>query len=327
MSFQGGIAAPNGGFKGSAVTVNCAKLSANFFLRKGNERVWKVSKTGTELQPSQLADWASAVRRIAEDAGLRIMEVYEAEGELLVEQKSDDSPLTLADRRAHEHIEQALTQLTPSIPILSEESDSLPYEQRSAWQRYWLVDPLDGTKEFISRNGEFTVNIALIEDGRSILGVVHVPVSKVSYTGFLSSSGNSASKWQAGKEFALRTATAGNQALRIVASRRHRGERLEALLGQIAKEHALADVVSIGSSLKMCLIAEGAADLYPRLAPTSEWDTAAAHAILSAAGGEIVNLDFKPLQYNQKASLLNPEFIALGDRDFGWQRLLADASA
>lgn len=281
-----------------------------------------MSKTEKDLQASELANWAAAVMRIAEEAGTLIMEVYTAEGELEVEHKSDDSPLTLADRRAHLYIEKALTQLTPSIPILSEESESLPYAQRSTWQRYWLVDPLDGTKEFISRNGEFTVNIALIEGSAAILGVVHVPVSKVSYTGFLSPIGSKALKWQDGEETELSTARAGEQPIRVVASRRHGGERLEALLGRIAKEHTLADVISIGSSLKMCLVAEGSADVYPRLAPTSEWDTAAAHAVLCAAGGDIVGLDFRSLQYNQKDSLLNPEFIALGDRDFDWQRLL-----
>lgn len=282
-----------------------------------------MSKSEPDSQASELATWAAAVMRIAEQAGSLIMEVYEAEGELEVEQKPDDSPLTLADRMAHDAIEKALNQLTPSIPILSEESDCLPYAQRSAWQRYWLVDPLDGTKEFISRNGEFTVNIALIEGSAAILGVVHVPVTKVSYTGYTSATGGKASKWQDGKETKLTTTKAGEQPIRVVASRRHGGERLEALLAQISKSHTLADVISIGSSLKMCLIAEGAADLYPRLAPTSEWDTAAAHAVLRAAGGDIVGLDFSRLQYNQKDSLLNPEFIALGDCDFDWQRLLA----
>ena len=267
----------------------------------------------------------SEIVRIAEAAGVRILEVYNG-ADFEVEHKADDSPLTLADRRAHELIEQELIALAPDIPVLSEESTALPFAQRRVWQRYWLVDPLDGTKEFISRNGEFTVNIALIEDGRATLGVVHVPVTGVTYFGSLGGEAgrDSAGAWKSAggdiKPIAVREL--GASEVRVVASRRHRGERLDEMLRAIESSSGLEDVVSIGSSLKMCLVAEGAADVYPRLAPTSEWDTAAAHAVLVAAGGEIVDLKFSPLRYNQKDCLLNPEFIALGDRSVDWRKLL-----
>ena len=269
-----------------------------------------------------------AVADIARGAAELILEVYDG-ADFEVEQKQDDSPLTLADRRAHEFIESALTRLTPAIPVLSEESKLLPFTQRRRWTRYWLVDPLDGTKEFIGRNGEFTVNIALVEDGVATLGVVHVPVSGVTYSGLCGEAAEAADcagAWrrEGGVAKTIVSTRVEGRRVRVVASRRHRGERLETLLGNIETACGLEDVVSIGSSLKMCLVAEGAADIYPRLAPTSEWDTAAAHAIVRAAGGEILDLDFRPLRYNTKESLLNPEFVALGDTDYDWRALFAE---
>lgn len=260
--------------------------------------------------------------RIAEAASSEILTVYNSAADIEIEHKADDSPLTLADRRAHELIERELLSFAPGIPVLSEESLQLPFAERQTWSRYWLVDPLDGTKEFIGRNGEFTVNIALIDKGVARLGVVSVPVTGVTYSGINDDQAPCAWKKESSGARPITVAAMAGQKIRVVASRRHRGERLEEMLATIDKALGIGEVVSIGSSLKMCLVAEGAADIYPRLAPTSEWDTAAAQAILAAAGGEIVDLDFTPLRYNQKESLLNPEFIALGDRAYAWQALL-----
>ncbi len=260
--------------------------------------------------------------RIAEAASAEILTVYNSAADIEIEHKADDSPLTLADRRAHELIERELLAFAPDIPVLSEESLQLPFTERQTWSRYWLVDPLDGTKEFIGRNGEFTVNIALIDNGVARLGVVSVPVTGVTYSGIYDAEAPCAWKTESSGARPITVAAMAGQKIRVVASRRHRGERLEEMLATIDKALGVGEVVSIGSSLKMCLLAEGAADIYPRLAPTSEWDTAAAQAILAAAGGEIVDLDFMPLRYNQKDSLLNPEFIALGDRAYDWQALL-----
>lgn len=266
----------------------------------------------------------NAVNEIAIAAGSEILDVYNSGQAIDVSKKQDDSPLTDADRRAHLLIVDRLSSLTPDIPLLSEESDAIDYELRKSWQRYWLVDPLDGTKEFINRNGEFTVNIALIENGQSVAGVVYVPVSGISYFGGI---GIGAWKQDANQQDSKAQSIVSRPmresfGVRIVASRRHLGEQLNALVGKIENHFGKATLLSMGSSLKMCLLAEGSADIYPRMAPTCEWDTAAAHGILSAAGGEIVDLQFRPLRYNSKPELLNPFFIALADRTYPWQQLL-----
>ena len=264
------------------------------------------------------------VNEIAIAAGNEILDVYNSDQAIAVSTKSDDSPLTDADRRAHILIVDRLSNLTPDIPLLSEESNAIDYGLRKSWQRYWLIDPLDGTMEFINRNGEFTVNIALIENGQSVAGVVHVPVTGISYFG-----GIGLKAWKQNsnhsdgevKQISSRPMEE-NSGVRIVASRRHLGEQLNALVGKIENHFGKATLLNMGSSLKMCLLAEGSADIYPRMTPTSEWDTAAAHGILSAAGGEIVDLQFRPLKYNSKPELLNPFFIALADRAYPWQQLL-----
>jgi 3'(2'), 5'-bisphosphate nucleotidase len=266
----------------------------------------------------------NAVNEIAIAAGSEILDVYNSGQAIDVSKKQDDSPLTDADRRAHLLIVDRLSSLTPDIPLLSEESDAIDYELRKSWQRYWLVDPLDGTKEFINRNGEFTVNIALIENGQSVAGVVYVPVSGISYFGGI---GIGAWKQDANQQDIKAQSIVSRPmresfGVRIVASRRHLGEQLNALVGKIENHFGKVTLLSMGSSLKMCLLAEGSADIYPRMAPTCEWDTAAAHGILSAAGGEIVDLQFRPLRYNSKPELLNPFFIALADRTYPWQQLL-----
>ena len=260
--------------------------------------------------------------RIAKTAGNAILSVYQRAGDIDVTIKDDNSPLTEADRDAHEIIIAELKEFTPSIPILSEESDGTSVDERLSWSRYWLVDPLDGTKEFIKRNGEFTVNIALINNGAPELGIVHVPVTNISYLG---KTGVGAWKVAAtGEVDAISIANFDlNQGqVRIVASRSHRGDLLDQFINTLEAKLGEAEVVSMGSSLKICLLAEGKADIYPRLAPTSEWDTAAAHAVLAAAGGDIVDTEFQALRYNQKESMLNPHFIAISDISYDWQSVL-----
>ncbi|MGB0322022.1 MAG: 3'(2'),5'-bisphosphate nucleotidase CysQ [Pseudohongiellaceae bacterium] len=262
------------------------------------------------------------MHEIACAAGQQIMQVYESDAPVEVATKDDASPLTEADRRAHQLITDALSGLPEGLPILSEESEAISYDERSGWQTYWLVDPLDGTKEFISRNGEFTVNIALIDNGIARAGVVHVPVSGFSYVGEL---GYGAWKIQpdgAAERIFPTTLTPDHQCLRVVASRSHLGEREQQIVARLRERFEDIEMVSMGSSLKFCLLAEGGADFYPRLAPTSEWDTAAAHAVLRAAGGDVVTSDFLPLRYNQKAELLNPHFMAMADASFDWREIL-----
>ena len=264
------------------------------------------------------------IESIARRAGAAIMEVYESEGGVEVQYKDDDSPLTEADRRAHAVIAAGLAELQPRLPVLSEESAQPGYETRRQWRRYWLVDPLDGTREFVKRNGEFTVNIALINEGVAESGVVHVPVSGVSYLGAL---GLGASRQEVGgRPVPIGAgATSTDAPLRMVASRSHLDPHVTRVLRRLEAEFGAVEMVNMGSSLKLCLLAEGKADIYPRLAPTFEWDTAAAHAVLAAAGGEIYDTRFQPLRYNKGADLRNPHFIAVADTGTDWQALLTSA--
>ena len=263
----------------------------------------------------ELSALLDPVAELALLAGKEILTVYNSE-EFSIEEKADKSPLTAADLASHHAIVDGLTALTADIPVLSEESASLPYAERSAWQRYWLVDPLDGTREFIKRNGEFTVNIALIDAGVPVLSVVHVPVSGVSY---LACKGQGAFKQEPGGERrAIRVRKLGDGPVMVVGSRSHRGESLNSFLDKLG-EH---EMVGMGSSLKLCLVAEGAADLYPRLGPTSEWDTAAAQCVVEQAGGFVTDTAMEPLRYNTKDSLLNPFFLVFGDDSRDWSRYL-----
>jgi len=247
---------------------------------------------------------------IAEQAGKAIMEVYVRNFDIV--EKDDKSPLTEADLAAHHLIVDELGKLEPKLPVLSEESAAIPFEERSRWLRYWLVDPLDGTREFIKRNGEFTVNIALIESGRPTCGVVHVPVSETSYYGCV---GKGAWKKEAGQPTQpIHAASQRRHPLRVAGSRSHAGDSLKRFLEKVGPH----EIMSMGSSLKLCLVAEGNADIYPRLGPTSEWDTAAAQAVVEAAGGMVTDLDMKPLRYNHKDSLLNPYFLVFGDENEDW---------
>ena len=260
--------------------------------------------------------------RIAKTAGNAILSVYRRAGDIDVTIKDDNSPLTEADRDAHEIIIAELKRFTPSIPILSEESDGISVDERLSWSRYWLVDPLDGTKEFIKRNGEFTVNIALINNGAPELGIVHVPVTNISYLGKMGVGAWKVAATGEADVISITNFDLNSGQVRIVASRSHSGDLLDQLINTMEAELGKAEVVSMGSSLKICLLAEGKADIYPRLAPTSEWDTAAAHAVLAAAGGDIVDTEFQALRYNQKESMLNPHFIAISDISYDWQSVL-----
>jgi len=254
------------------------------------------------------------VRALAKQAGEKILEVYNTE--FAVEEKDDKSPLTAADMASNAAIVAGLRALTPDIPVLTEESASIPYTERAAWRTYWLIDPLDGTKEFIKRNGEFTVNIALIDEGVPVLGVVHVPVSGVTYAACEGQGAVKAVPGEGDKPIHVRTLTDGPVA--VVGSRSHQGDSLKAFLAKLG-EH---EIVSMGSSLKICLVAEGAADVYPRLGLTSEWDTAAAHCVVTEAGGSLTDLEMQPLRYNTKDSLLNPFFLVFGDAGRDWSQYL-----
>ena len=245
----------------------------------------------------------SALEPIARAAGDAILAIYRQP--FAVEYKQDESPLTAADQGAHEVIVQALARLAPDIPVLSEESDAETMQARLGWSRYWLVDPLDGTKEFVSRNGEFTVNIALIDHGRPVWGLVYAPVLDKLWYG-----GKEVGAWRVAdgthKAIQTRPHEAG-QAWRVVGSRNHLSQETLDYLAPFGE----IELVSMGSSLKFCIIAEGGAELYPRLAPTCEWDTAAAQAVLEGAGGSVTQLDGTALAYN-KPNILNPWFVARG---------------
>jgi len=265
----------------------------------------------------ELASLVEPVVILSEDAGRMILEVYSTDFE--VQNKSDESPLTKADLASHLCIVAGLGQLTPDIPIISEEAGLPDFEERRQWDRYWLIDPLDGTREFVNRNGEFTVNIALIEDNRPIFGVVHVPVQNKTYIGCEGigaerRDGNNAPE-------AIHVASQSGTPVRVVGSRSHRGASLDAYLTNLG-EH---DMVPMGSSLKFCVVAEGGADIYPRLGPTSEWDTAAAQAVVEQAGGRVVTLDGKAMTYNAKADILNPYFFVIGAGDRDWLAPLPDS--
>ncbi len=263
--------------------------------------------TATPTEPEK-QDWEDLLVGLARRAGEAILEVYGRE-DFNVEIKGDDSPLTAADLAAHNVIVAGLKDT--GIPVLSEESKGIERTTRQAWSAFWLVDPLDGTKEFIKRNGEFTVNIALIVDGEPLVGVVHAPVLGRTYYGHR---GRTAFVEDESGRRELSTARpAAGEKLSVVASRSHRNQDTEDYLSTLP-EHEL---VSSGSSLKFCRVADGSAHLYPRLAPTMEWDTGAAQAVLEAAGGAVVRADNgRPLRYN-KDDLLNPFFIATADA--AWQ--------
>ncbi len=261
-----------------------------------------------------------AVCDIARRAGDAIMEIYRQPFDVV--EKTDGSPLTAADRRAHELIVSGLQRLTPDVPVLSEESGDTVFAERGNWQRFWLVDPLDGTKEFVRRNGEFTVNIALVERGSPVLGVVHTPARDITH---FAARGAGARRESDGEVATIRCRPFDRAGVCLVASRSHAGAAVEAYRRKLESHVDRVETTSMGSALKICLVAEGSADIYPRLAPTSEWDTAASHCVLAEAGGRLVDTSGVDLVYN-KASILNPWFLAIGDTSHDWLQYLADTT-
>lgn len=256
-----------------------------------------------------------AVLGIARAAGRVILEIY-VRADHVVETKADLSPLTAADRAANEVIAAGLARLAPDLPVWSEESADVDWETRRRWPAFWLVDPLDGTREFIKRNGEFTVNIALVHGHAPVLGVVHAPVLNRDY--YAVAGGGAFRADDGGPGRPIRVRAPAIPPVKVAGSRSHRDPGLDGILARVG-EHTL---VSMGSSLKFCLVAEGRADFYPRLGPTSEWDTAAAQAVVEAAGGAVVDLRGRPLRYNTHREILNPHFIARGDPGRDWLALV-----
>ncbi|MES1950019.1 3'(2'),5'-bisphosphate nucleotidase [Salinisphaera sp. S4-8] len=254
---------------------------------------------------------------IAVAAGQKTLPIYNSNFE--VETKDDDSPLTQADLAAHRSIKQGLETLTPDTPQLSEEGADIDFETRRAWSTYWLIDPLDGTKEFVNKNDQFTINIALVVDHEPVLGVVYAPVLGTLWfaardIGVFRKQGQSAPE-------AIATSTVNANKPRVLVSRSHRSADIDAVLANLPDY----EPVTMGSSLKFCVIADGSADFYPRLGPTSEWDTAAGHAVLAVAGGQVTDLDGQPLRYNATESILNPHFLAFGDSEHDWRSYLPRA--
>lgn len=256
----------------------------------------------------------SNIITLARQASFKILEVYHSD--FTAHLKADKTPVTAADLASQAILVQGLQQLTPDLPIVSEEAVTIPFAERKQWQKYWLVDPLDGTKEFLEKNGEFTINIALIENHKPILGVIFAPVLNQCYfatigEGAFKQEGDNtpqqihAKKYQDGK-------------IIVASSRRHGMEKLQRFLQQF-KDYS---VIHSGSALKFGLIAEGKADIYLRLGPTSEWDTAAGQCILEAVGGAVMDLSGNPFRYNEKESLINPEFLAVGDNTHEWSNFL-----
>jgi 3'(2'), 5'-bisphosphate nucleotidase len=247
---------------------------------------------------------------IAREAAAAILAVYDSA--FTVEHKHDSSPLTAADLAAHHCIVAGLERLTPDIPVLSEESVAVPVSVRRAWPRLWLVDPLDGTREFVKRNGEFTVNIALIIDGMPVFGVVQAPVTGKLWHG---GRGLGAFRRDGDLDVPLQTRCPASAPLRVAATRSHRDERTQALMARMGE----VESIRLGSSLKFCALAEGDMDVYPRFGPTSEWDTAAAQCVLEGAGGCVIDPQGRRFHYNQRDTLLNGDFLALGDPGLPWR--------
>jgi 3'(2'), 5'-bisphosphate nucleotidase len=267
------------------------------------------------MRAEQLDALREGIIALAREAAAEILRVYQ--GEFDVRRKDDDSPLTAADLAAHRCIVEGLERLSPGIPVLSEESaQDVPALLRRQWPRMWLVDPLDGTREFVKRNGEFTVNIALIDEGEAVLGVVQAPVTGALWHG---QRGRGAFRREGDRDVPVRTRTPATAPLRVAASRSHRDPRTEAVLARMGEVEA----IGVGSSLKFCRLAEGTMDAYPRFGPTSEWDTAAGQCVLEAAGGAVLDPRGRPLRYNQRDTILNGDFIALGDPSLPWREWLA----
>ncbi|TDG13017.1 3'(2'),5'-bisphosphate nucleotidase [Seongchinamella unica] len=261
---------------------------------------------------------------LCRQAGQAICDHYHAPGADQYRSKGDESPLTQADIASHHILADGLAEITPDLPILSEESSEEDKARRREWPVYWLVDPLDGTKEFLARTGEFTVNIALIEDHSPVLGLIYLPLTGDAYLGI---PGEFARRYQGPdwrySELATRPLAEG-EAMTILASRRHRGPRLQSSLDWLEQEWGDLERDNSGSALKFCQLSAGEGDFYPRYSPCCEWDTAAGQALLEAAGGALLGLDGEPLQYNRRDTLLSPHFLAIADPTHAiWQQLLS----
>ncbi|WP_077216802.1 3'(2'),5'-bisphosphate nucleotidase CysQ [Piscirickettsia litoralis] len=256
-----------------------------------------------------------SVIALVKEAGRRVLDIYKNIDSLEIAVKADSTPLISADLESHEVLMGGLAALTPDYPIISEELTNVSFVERQSWSRYWLIDPLDGTREFIRGNDEFTINVALIEEGRPILGVVYVPVTGECY---FASEGEGAFLQQdryLPERIRSRPYRQGEK-IRLVAGRWHDLDRL----GEFTRQFPEYSIEEVGSALKLCLIAAGRADLCLRLVPSSEWDMAAAHMILREAGGDIVDFQFKTLKYNQKEDFHNPYLIAMGDVRHNWHQ-------
>lgn len=269
------------------------------------------------LSPALAQSLTEDALTLARIAGQRILEVYAGDYEVTI--KDDETPVTTADMAAHAIIVKGLSELEPNFPVLSEESDFVPFETRHDWPMYWLVDPLDGTREFLRRNGEFSVNIALISQGQPVLGVIFAPVLDVAYfatrgAGVFKQSGGGECKPIHVRDASDRITVARSRCPTV-------GPNMQHFLDGIG-EH---DEIPMGSALKSCLVAEGAADVYARLGPTGEWDTAAAQCIVEEAGGHIVDTSLRGLRYNCRESLINPPFMVFGDDRVNWQQHLPKA--
>ena len=261
----------------------------------------------------RLADGVSAT---VAKAARRIMDIYHTDFE--VQHKPDRTPVTSADLAAHEIISDGLAVLEPGVPILSEEGDIPEFAERAGWQRYWLVDPLDGTRGFAARSGEFTVNVALVSDAEPVLGVVAVPICGSSYAAVRG--GGARLEHADGVRCSIRTRRLCEQQVVVLRSRTRRHPDVDRLIAKLGKVR----VMRASSSLKACLVARGLADLYPAFGPTSEWDTAASQCVIEEAGGALTDRRLQPLRYNRSASMENPSFIAVGDPRAEWKKLLAD---
>ncbi len=251
---------------------------------------------------------------LAQQAGDRILQIYRRGYD--VREKSDSTPVTDADMEAHYAICAGLDILTPDVPVVSEEADPAALDERRRWPWYWLIDPLDGTREFIRGSGEFTVNIALMKAGRPVLGVIHVPVGGATY--FAASDAGAFHQHANGPPERIHARAHLSEPPVIAVSRARRGPRLHRFLNNLGPHQTVA----MGSSLKSCLVAAGRADLYPCFGPTSEWDTAAAHCLIEQAGGRLTDLRMRPLRYNRRASMLNPPFFACASPDYDWSRFV-----
>ncbi len=276
----------------------------------------------------ELADFVTPLLGLCREAGELICSHYYSPGTTEFTAKHDRSPLTLADTQSHALLQAGLLALDASIPVLSEESTADALAGRRGWHRYWLVDPLDGTKEFLAQTGEFTINIALIEDYRPVLGVLYLPLERTAYVGIPGANaycyrGDPRGQWVRAP-LAVRPLVPGRE-LAVLASRRHRNAKLEECLGWLREHWGPIARLDSGSALKFCQLARGEGDFYPRFSPCSEWDTAAGQAVLEAAGGALLGMDGLPLRYNCRESLLSPHFFAIGDAGHPlWRALLEE---